>query len=105
TPIYGAPVMLMPIARLDDRYIVSRNIPGQETLSGKRILLIGCGTIGGYLADMIVKAGAGAGGGELRLADNQPLAAGNIGRHRLGMNRLDINKAEGLVAEIKVGMP
>lgn len=105
TPIFDAPIMLVPVARLDDRYIVRRNIPGQETLSGKRILLIGCGTIGGYLADMLVKAGAGSDGGELRLADNQRLAAGNIGRHRLGINRLNINKAEGLVAEIKMGMP
>lgn len=105
TPIFNAPIMLMPVARLDDRYIVSRNIPGQETLSGKRILLIGCGTIGGYLADMLVKAGAGSAGGELLLVDNQWLAAGNIGRHRLGINRLNINKAEGLMAEIKMGMP
>ncbi|WP_235154320.1 ThiF family adenylyltransferase [Pseudomonas nitroreducens] len=105
TPVYDAPIVLMPLARVDDRYIVSRNIPGQQTLSGKRLLLIGCGTIGGYLADMLVKAGAGTDGGELRLVDNQRLAAGNIGRHRLGINRLDINKAVGLVAEIKTGMP
>lgn len=105
TPIFDAPIILLPVARMDDRYIVSRNIPGQETLSGKRILLIGCGTIGGYLADMLVKAGAGSDGGELRLVDNQWLAAGNIGRHRLGVNRLNINKAEGLVAEIQMGMP
>lgn len=105
TPIFNAPIMLAPISRLDDSYIVRRNIPGQEPLSRKRILLIGCGTIGGYLADMLVKAGAGSDGGELRLADNQRLSAGNIGRHRLGMNRLNINKAEGLVAEIKMGMP
>lgn len=105
TPIYDAPIMLMSLARLDDRYIVSRNIPGQQTFSGKRVLLIGCGTIGGYLADMLVKAGAGTDGGEIRLVDNQRLAAGNIGRHRLGINRLDINKAVGLAAEIKTGMP
>ncbi|MGQ4879324.1 E2/UBC family protein [Billgrantia sp. LNSP4103-1] len=104
-PIFDAPIILAPVARLDDRYIVSRNIPGQETLSGKRILLIGCGTIGGYLADMLVKAGGGCDGGELLLVDNQWLAAGNIGRHRLGVNRLNINKAEGLVEEIKMGMP
>ncbi len=105
TPVYDAPITLMSVIRLDDRYIVERNIPGQETLSGKRILLIGCGTIGGYLADMLVKAGAGICGGVLQLVDNQVLAPGNIGRHRLGINRLAVNKAEGLVAEIKAGMP
>ena len=67
--------------------------------------MIGCGTIGGYLADLLVKAGAGTGGGELQLIDNQKLAPGNIGRHRLGANRLELNKAQGVVAELKIGMP
>lgn len=105
TPIFDAPIELMQLIRMDDRYIVERNIPGQATFSGKRIGLIGCGTIGGYLSDLLVKAGAGTGGGELQLIDNQLLAPGNIGRHRLGINRLEVNKAQGLVEELKISMP
>jgi molybdopterin/thiamine biosynthesis adenylyltransferase len=105
TPIFEAPIELMQMVRMDDRYIVGRNIPGQKTLAGKKIALVGCGTIGGYLADLLVKAGAGTGGGELQLIDNQKLAPGNIGRHRLGANRLELNKAQGLVTELKIGMP
>lgn len=105
TPIFGAPIELMQVVRMDDQYLVGRNIPGQTTLAGKRIALIGCGTIGGFLGDLLVKAGAGTGGGELQLIDNQDLSPGNIGRHRLGINRLEINKATGLVAELNITMP
>lgn len=105
TPIFDAPIELMQVVRMDDRYLIERSIPGQATLAGRRIALIGCGTIGGYLAELLIKAGAGTGGGELLLIDNQNLAPGNIGRHRLGLNRVELNKAQGLVAELKIGMP
>lgn len=105
TPIFEAPIELMQVVRMDDRYIVERSIPGRTTLAGQRIVLIGCGTIGGYLAELLVKAGAGTSGGELHLIDNQSLVPGNIGRHRLGVNRLELNKAQGLAAELRIGMP
>lgn len=103
-PIFEARVMLMQVIRMDDRYLVQRNIPNRKTLAGLNINLVGCGTIGGYLADMLVKAGAGSGGGALRLIDFDTLQPGNIGRHRLGENHLAANKAEALVAELKIGM-
>lgn len=104
-PIFKAPIELIQLVRMDDRYIVERNIPGQTTLSGKRIAVIGCGTIGGYLTDLLVKAGAGTSGGELQLIDNQKLAPGNIGRHRLGTNSLEVSKSQGLASELSIGMP
>ncbi|MFY1664528.1 ThiF family adenylyltransferase [Pseudomonas sp. Pseu.R1] len=104
-PIFEAPIEVVQVVRMDDRYIVERNIPGLTTFAGKKIALVGCGTIGGYLADLLVRAGAGTGAGELVLVDNQKLAPGNIGRHRLGINRLEKNKADGLQAELKTAMP
>lgn len=103
-PIFQARVMLMQVIQMDDSYLVQRNIPKRKTLAGLTITQIGCGTIGGYLADMLVKAGAGSGGGTLRLIDFDTLQPGNIGRHRLGENHLAANKAEALVAELKIGM-
>jgi molybdopterin/thiamine biosynthesis adenylyltransferase len=91
--------------RLDDKYLIERNIPGQATFSGKRIGLIGCGTIGGFLAEMLVKAGAGSGGGEIRLIDNDELMPQNLGRHRLGFNHLFEQKAHALADELKISMP
>jgi hypothetical protein len=41
--------------RIDEHYIAQRSIPSMRTLSGLKIALMGCGTIGGYLADMLAK--------------------------------------------------
>jgi len=104
-PIYDLKIERLNMVRIDDAYVVQRNIPGQVTLAGKRIALVGCGTIGGYLAEMLAKAGAGALGGELMLVDNQRLVPGNLGRHRLGIDKSFLFKATSMADEIKRGMP
>jgi molybdopterin/thiamine biosynthesis adenylyltransferase len=95
-----ASVTPMPTWRIDDRYMVQRNIPGSATLDAKRIVLIGCGTIGGYLADILVKSGAGQSGGRLLLIDNDSLQPSNLGRHRLGFPHVMQNKAVALAEEL-----
>lgn len=104
-PIFDCPVKPLEMVRLDDKYLCERNIPGQTTLAGKRIGLIGCGTIGGFLAEMLMKAGAGIGGGELLLIDDDLLMPQNLGRHRLGLNQVFRHKASALADELKVSMP
>lgn len=99
------PVIPMSLMRLDDGYMAERNIPGKTTLAGKNIALIGCGTIGGYLAEMLVKSGAGTRGGVLTLVDPDSLFPQNVGRHRLGFACLFQNKATALRAELKYGAP
>lgn len=91
--------------RLDERYISQRNIPNMKTLTGKRIAIVGCGTIGGYLADMLAKAGAGTGGGQLSLIDPDNLHTQNLGRHVLGFKYLAQNKAQSLAHYIAVNLP
>lgn len=103
--LYAQEVIPMSVLRIDDRYMAQRNVPGLQTLAGKRIVLIGCGTIGGYLAEMLVKAGAGTSGGELTLLDFDSLLPQNIGRHRLGFSSLFKNKAIGLGEEISFSAP
>lgn len=85
---------------VDDAYIASRSAPSLGTLADRRILLIGCGTIGGYLAELLVKAGAGIGAGELALVDKEILLPANIGRHRLGFGSILQNKASALSTEL-----
>lgn len=99
--IYGLKIIPISVIRIDDRYLAQRNIPKSKTLAGKKIAIIGCGTIGGYLSDMLVKAGAGACGGKLTLVDFDCLLPQNIGRHRLGFPDLLSNKAEAMVKELK----
>ncbi|CAN0184000.1 unnamed protein product [Ectocarpus sp. 12 AP-2014] len=98
---YGLKVMPISVVRIDDRYLAQRNIPNSKTLAGKSIAVIGCGTIGGYLSDMLVKAGAGTCGGKLTLVDFDCLLPQNIGRHRLGFPDLLLNKAEAMAKELK----
>lgn len=98
---YRLKVMPISMVRIDDRYLAQRNIPKSKTLAGKKIAIVGCGTIGGYLSDMLVKAGAGTCGGQLTLVDFDSLFPQNIGRHRLGFPDLLSNKAEAMTKELK----
>lgn len=74
-------------------------------LKDKRIVLVGCGTIGGYIADGLISSGAGSGSGELILIDNDRLSLRNIGRHRLGCEYIGLNKAESLAKEMRKKNP
>jgi len=100
TSLYESTMMRLAVIRIDDRYLAQRNIPGKKTLAGKNIALVGCGTIGGYLAAMLVKAGAGSCGGKLTLVDFDWLSPQNIGRHYLGFPHLFQKKATALADEI-----
>lgn len=104
-PIFDCPIEPVQMLRLDDKYLAERNIPGRSTLAGKRIGLVGCGTIGGFLGEMLVKAGAGTGGGELLLIDDDLVMPQNLGRHRLGFNYLFRPKAQALADELKIVLP
>jgi molybdopterin/thiamine biosynthesis adenylyltransferase len=98
---YGLKVNPVSMVRIDDRYLAQRNMPKSKTLAGKKIAVVGCGTIGGYLSDMLVKAGAGTCGGKLTLVDFDCLLPQNIGRHRLGFPDLLTNKAEAMARELQ----
>ena len=98
---YSSAVIPMSCLRIDDTYVAQRNTPGRPTLEGKKLALVGCGTIGGYLAEFLVKAGAGTHGGELALFDTDILLPHNVGRHRLGLNRIFQNKAVALAEELR----
>lgn len=86
-------IRLEPV-RIDQSYLISRNLSDEQSLKGKRMILAGCGAIGGYLAEILVRAGAGSGAGRLILADPDRLVPGNLGRHVLGVQDLFRNKAE-----------
>lgn len=80
--------------------ITARNSVEQNTLKGKSIALVGCGTIGSHLARMLVQSGAGI-GAHLSIFDNQYLSEGNIGRHLLGFGDIGKRKAFALKAELE----
>ena len=98
---YALRIIPISVIRIDDQYLAQRNIPNSKTLAGKNLAIVGCGTIGGYLSDMLVKAGAGTCGGQLTLVDFDCLLPQNMGRHRLGFPDLLSNKAEAMAKELK----
>jgi len=72
----------------------NRNTANDEGLEGKRVALIGCGTIGSYTAHSLIQIGAGSGAkGELHLYDDDILGPGNLGRHLLGVEYLQEQKS------------
>ncbi|MCG8986230.1 ThiF family adenylyltransferase [Delftia acidovorans] len=104
-PLLEKTVIPLRVIRIDDGYIAQRNLVGGKSLAGKRIVLIGCGTIGGYLADMLVKAGVGTSGGKLTLVDPDMLGPQNIGRHRLGHESMFKRKSLQLKEELVRSSP
>lgn len=90
---------------IDEGYVFTRNMGGMRSLSGKRILLIGCGTIGGFLAQQLAQSGAGSGGGHLTIVDDDVLTGANLGRHLLGVPYLTRNKADACAAFLKEQLP
>lgn len=99
--LYRLPIHPTSAYRIDDPYLAERNQPGSKNLAGLKIGLVGCGTIGGYLAEMLAKAGAGTVGGKLTLVDLGAMEPGNLGRHRLGFNALIKKKAEAMCEELR----
>lgn len=89
------PITRVSVKQISPDFIHSRNLQF-PSLKDRRITLVGCGAIGGYLAQALVKLGAGTGTGLLTLIDPDGLGPGNLGRHFLGMDSLYKPKAAAL---------
>lgn len=98
------PLMRISISEIGPDFIHSRNLLF-PTLKGKTITLIGCGSIGSYLSQALVRLGAGTGCGKLRLVDPDILLADNLGRHLLGIESLDESKVSSLGALFSTQFP
>lgn len=62
------------------------------TLLAKKILIVGCGSVGGYIADQLASTGIG----EMTLIDYDILSLDNIYRHYLEIDYLHNYKCDGL---------
>lgn len=91
--------------QITPEFIHSRNQGPQSALGGLKIHLVGCGTIGGYLATYLARLGAGSSGGELVLIDHDILSPSNLGRHVLSMKHLFAFKADGLADRLREEFP
>lgn len=86
--------------RIDLPFIFRRNMNRHAPLTGRRIALVGCGTIGSHLAKFLVQSGAGHEDGTLIVLDNQTLEPGNVGRHYLGTTSIGESKPSALKEDL-----
>lgn len=95
-PDQGVKIKRISVSEFNSKFITTRNLPKKSNdLSNKNIVLVGCGTIGGYLLRLLVQSGAGRGkNGKITIFDPDILSASNIGRHYLDERYLFDNKAE-----------
>lgn len=91
----------LSVTKADKASILSRNQRRDSELSSKRIALIGCGTIGGYLAELLVRNGAGLGTNCFHLYDRDELKPHNFSRHSLSVSDFGNNKAIALAKKIE----
>jgi len=81
--------------------LITSNTESTVNLMNKNILLIGAGTIGSNLANMLVRNGGGADiNGSLSIIDNDNFEPCNFSRHFLGLNSTGLSKAEALRNEL-----
>lgn len=87
-------IELISVSRNSKNYLVERG-GGENLLSSKKVAVVGCGSVGSQVANMLAKAGVG----QLVLIDPDFLTADNIYRHHLGGRELNFeaNKKTGAV--------
>ncbi|EGR4214302.1 ThiF family adenylyltransferase [Vibrio metoecus] len=89
------------VVKADRKTLQSRNKKRPQDLSKYRIALIGCGTIGGYLAHLLLRSGAGCGTSPFHLYDADTYNPQNFSRHPLTARSFGANKAEELAHDLK----
>ena len=83
------------VRSLSRRSLIPRG-GGSLDLTGKSVLLVGCGSVGGELALRLTSAGIGG----LTLSDPDKLSEENLYRHTLSVNDIGRQKTEALTQEI-----
>jgi len=91
----------MAIEPIGTDFTHSRNLSYSD-MKNKSVTVVGCGSIGSYIANAMARLGAGTGErGQLKLIDPDSLGAENLGRHTLGYPFLFQGKASGMRDEIR----
>lgn len=98
----GVATEMLPIVvrRLDRGYLVARG-GGAIRLGEQRVLLAGCGAVGGPLAFELARAGVA----DLTLVDPDTLDAENTFRHPLGRRYWHKAKVDAMQQEIEANLP
>ncbi len=96
-------IVPIEIQRVDADWALARdyNLELLETRRKKRVLLLGCGSLGGPIAELLARGGVG----ELHLADKEFFSIENCARHILGAEHVGMAKAIALADRIRRQIP
>ena len=89
--IKNQPIKRTSVQRFDSNYLLERS-GASNLLIDKKILIIGGGSVGGFLSDLL----RGSGVGTINIVDKDILKNENLHRHNLGIKYIGRNKAEAL---------
>lgn len=95
-----AKALPLVIERRDKEYLIPRG-GSNLALREKRVLLLGCGSLGGFIANELTRAGIS----RLTVLDEDTLYHENIYRHVLGAKHVGRAKAEAIKNEIEGRLP
>jgi sulfur-carrier protein adenylyltransferase/sulfurtransferase len=88
--------------RLDGPWVHGRdNNEKVKSLLKKKVVLFGIGSIGSFVAQLLAMSGVG----ELILVDPEILSSENTGRHVLGIDSINMNKAVKLADDLNTRFP
>ncbi|RKZ52841.1 MAG: hypothetical protein DRR16_02445 [Candidatus Parabeggiatoa sp. nov. 3] len=93
-------IIPLSLSRRDKNYLLPRG-GSQIEFNNKRVALIGCGSVGGFISQDIIRAGVQ----NLTLIDKDILEPANTFRHVMGFNHSYPKKVLALKKEIEIKMP
>lgn len=89
------------VMRADASWIHGRDAPEIAPLFDKRVLMIGAGSLGSEVAQLLAKTGVGS----ITLVDPELLDYSNVGRHVLGVSEVRTFKAKSLAEKLARNFP
>ena len=100
---YGAGQIVGATAtRFDASWIHGRDQNDDvATLVGKSLIVIGCGSLGSTVAELLAKAGVG----KISLVDHDLMESENVGRHALGVSSVGQRKASEIAHSLAIRYP
>lgn len=97
---YAAHLIPLVIERCDKQYLLPRG-GANISMQKKRVVLLGCGAVGGFLALELIRTGLR----DLTLVDHEKLTLDNVYRHELGKDMVGTYKVLALKQEIERKVP
>lgn len=93
-------INLLTVQRVDHQWIHTRGGDGVSLL-GKRVTIVGAGSLGGYVTHLVARSGVS----QIEIIDPDILSWDNVGRHVLGGQEVGQNKAEALRKRLEGELP